>query len=244
MYRAAVIADLVFFSIGLLFGQPPQSRPEFEVASVKPAAGSSTRNIQIDSARVRFSNVTLLVLIHRAYSLEWYQEIRGPAWLRSASYDVVAKLPAGVPQSQIPLMLQSLLADRFRLKLHREKKELQVYALVVGKTGPKIHAVGSHDEIWNQKIGSVFHLSGKRSIGELVTKLNSASDVPILDMTGLKGFFDVDLSWALDIRNPDPTAPPLADALQQQLGLKLDPRKIQSDVLVVDHAEKVPLEGN
>jgi uncharacterized protein (TIGR03435 family) len=118
----------------------------FEVASVKPAApldrsqilsGQMHVGMKIDAARVDIGSMSLTDLIRVAYRVKPYQ-ISGPDWMASERFDVLAKLPEGASGGQVPEMLQALLAERFKLTVHRERKEHAVYALVVGKNGPKL----------------------------------------------------------------------------------------------------------
>jgi uncharacterized protein (TIGR03435 family) len=114
---------------------------QFEVASVKPAApmplGQMRIGMNADGAMVRYTNVSLKDCIRTAYRVKDFQ-IQGPDWLSNARFDITAKLPEGATQEQVPEMLQALLAERFKLQLHRESKEHAVYALVVGKDGAKL----------------------------------------------------------------------------------------------------------
>jgi uncharacterized protein (TIGR03435 family) len=124
----------------VLLGQ----QPAFEVASIKPspplnpadvAAGKLHVGISIDGARVDIGFLSLADLIPIAYKLKRYQ-VSGPDWMPVQRFDILAKLPDGASEKQVPEMLQALLADRFKLAIHRENKERSVYALVVGKDGP------------------------------------------------------------------------------------------------------------
>jgi len=135
--RAARLAPALLAA--LCFAQTPA--PSFEVASVKPSP-PPTGDVMIrrsggDPGMVNYQNVTLKIMIARAYSVKNFQ-VSGPDWIDSQGYDVVAKLPAGASQDQVPAMLQTLLAERFKLALHRESKEIPVYALIVDKGGPKV----------------------------------------------------------------------------------------------------------
>ncbi len=117
----------------------------FEVASIKPAPPPSTPGMmrvgmRRDPGRVTYSGMSLKMLIQTAFRVKGYQ-ISGPAWLESERFEIVAKLPEGASLDLAPEMLQKLLADRFGLKLHRDTKELPVYALVTGKNGPKLEEV-------------------------------------------------------------------------------------------------------
>ena len=122
-----------------LFGQA--APPAFEVASVKPAAPQTDGRVMIrmggDAGQVDYTNVSLKQVLAKAYDVKSYQ-ITGPSWLDSERYDIVAKVPDGVAKEQIPAMLRALLADRFQMKVHRETKEQSVYAIMVGKNGPKL----------------------------------------------------------------------------------------------------------
>jgi uncharacterized protein (TIGR03435 family) len=131
---------------GAALGQTTAPGPEFEVASVKPAApldrgqilsGQAHVGMRIDAARVDIGFMSLADLIRVAYRVKPYQ-VSGPDWMASERFDVLAKLPEGASREQVPEMLQALLADRFKLTVHRESKEHAVYALVVGKNGPKL----------------------------------------------------------------------------------------------------------
>jgi uncharacterized protein (TIGR03435 family) len=123
------------------FGQSAATPLSFEVASIKPAAPPVDGRLMIrmggDPGRLDYNNVSLKDLIRQAYGVKDYQ-ISGPDWMASTRFDVVAKLPADTPRSKVPEMLQALLAERFKVTIHRETKELPMYALVVGKNGPKM----------------------------------------------------------------------------------------------------------
>src|SRR5260370_14808764 len=118
----------------------------FEVASIKPAAPLNPRQLmmgqqrvgmKVDAARVDIANLSLADLVRIAYRVKPYQ-IAGPDWMKGDRFDILGKLPEGASPDQVPEMLQELLAQRFKLAVHRETKEHAVYALVVGKNGPKL----------------------------------------------------------------------------------------------------------
>jgi uncharacterized protein (TIGR03435 family) len=150
-------------------------------------------------------------------------------------------------------MLQKLLADRFKLTLHRTTKEFPVYELVTAKNGPKLKEVEAGGSNTNSGRG---HMTATRiSMQRLSEFLSRQVDRPVLDMTGLKGVFDLTLDWtpdeSLSAKKPGegevaidaPKSPSLLTALQEQLGLKLQARRAPIEILVVDHAEKVPTEN-
>ncbi|HUI57010.1 MAG TPA: TIGR03435 family protein [Bryobacteraceae bacterium] len=150
MLRSAVSAILIAIASSVVFGQTAPDAPAFEVASVKPSTkGTSVgpgggvmiqRRLGGDPGRVDYTNVTLKIVIARAYGVKDFQ-ISGPEWLDSEGYDIVAKVPEGVPTSMVPAMLQRLLAERFHLAAHKETKTLPVYALTVAKGGPKLKEI-------------------------------------------------------------------------------------------------------
>ena len=138
----------VVFAAGMFFGQARAAGPEFEVASIKPAAqptpelfrsGKIHIGMTVDGARVDIGGMALTTLIQQAYRVKLFQ-VNAADWMRESRWDILAKLPEGGSQEQIPEMLQALLADRFKLVVHRDNKELPVYALVVGKGGVKMKA--------------------------------------------------------------------------------------------------------
>ncbi|MGP8247650.1 MAG: TIGR03435 family protein [Bryobacteraceae bacterium] len=129
-----------------VFGQSAAGHPAFDVASIKPAAAQTPGRMMMgcgggpgtpDPGRLTCTNANLSMLMTRAYGVQGYQ-ITSPDWFNSEHFDITAKIPAGATKEQFNLMLQNLLAERFQVKLHRETKELPIYALVVGKGGPKL----------------------------------------------------------------------------------------------------------
>jgi uncharacterized protein (TIGR03435 family) len=143
---------------------------------------------------------------------------------------------------QADLMLRALLADRFKLKIHREMKDQPVYELVVAKNGPKIKPSSSDKFSLTTGRGHLefHHASMAVFIGYLYGRPGfpqQAADRPVLDRTGLQGFYDLTLDWAPD-SDPNPTGPSLFTALEEQTGLKLEPRKAPFEFLVIDHVEK------
>jgi uncharacterized protein (TIGR03435 family) len=226
--------------------------PRFEVASVKPAHPPDNdrfrSSMKMDPGRVTMTNVQLKRLIMAAYDLKDYQ-VAGPAWLDSERYDVVATMPRDSTSDEVLRMVQGLLAERFHLTYHNESRELPVYALTIGKTGHKLKEVELGRSSSSVSPGKMEAHS--LAIGNLSDTLSHMIERPVIDSTGLKGFFDFNLEWTPDdARLPDPGAivdsavgPNLVVALQQQLGLKLESRKAPLDVMVIDRAEKIPTEN-
>lgn len=146
MLRAIMRAGLVVFTSCAALAQSAEGPPAFDVASVKPAPPPAPGRFRVmmsggpgsaDPGQLTYTNVTLKNVLMNAYGVKGYQ-ISGPSWLDSERYDIAAKIPKGATKEQFMLMLQNLLAERFKLTLHREKKDLPMYALVVGKNGPKM----------------------------------------------------------------------------------------------------------
>jgi uncharacterized protein (TIGR03435 family) len=135
-------------AVGMLLGQAWAAGPEFEVATIKAAAqptpelfrtGKIHLGMTVDGGRVDIGGLPLIALLQQAFRVKMFQ-VAAPDWARESRWDILAKLPDGASQDQIPEMLQALLADRFKLVVHRENKELPVYELVVAKGGAKMKA--------------------------------------------------------------------------------------------------------
>jgi uncharacterized protein (TIGR03435 family) len=236
----------------LLACAAPVLGQEFEVVSIKPnksmSGGSSSRS---DRGMLTASNLSLQNLIMRAYGVKDYQ-VEGPDWLSAEHFDVAAKFPGELPKdpekssAAYQAMLRKMLADRFGLVVHREQKSFTVYGLVMAKGGIKFKEVpdsGSHSS--NNDNG---HYNGTCiSMDTFAGFLARRAELPVLDMTGLKGFYDVKLD--ITPPTPQPGDPPdspgsvISVAIQDQLGLKLETRKTPIEVIVVDHAEKAPTDN-
>ncbi len=174
----------------------------------------------------------------------------GPKWLDEKHYDIDAR--AEHPDGGIMNMLQALLADRFHLTLHHETRPLSGFALTVARGGAKmkVSPVGTDTVKPNTRTG-VPGPDGSRgrmdasalSMEALAARLVGYLNAPVMDATGLPGYFDFGLRWNPDDSQADgppsngPDGPSLFTALQEQLGLKLEPRKVPTDMLIVDHAE-------
>ena len=310
MTRTTIGAGLIAFISCIAFGQPAAHPPAFEVASVKVADGSNTtvapnggvmiqRRVGGDPGMIDYKNVTLKFLLAHAYGMK-EDRISGPEWLGSASYDIMAKKPAAVPNDQTMLMLRALLTERFKLTLHTETKTMPAYALTVAKSGPKLKEIdpaivaasmadaaggGSQQPptpgggrggpppmpIGGMNVnmnGQSTQLTGRVPMSDLVNELGHFVDRPVVDLTDLKGTYDIDIAWvpegsdavggqgrALAItssgdgtrtaseRVVDMPTGTIFQVLQEKLGLKLEARRIPIEMIVVDHAEKIPTEN-
>ena len=256
MRREIVCAGLVFVASGA-FGQAAATPPAFEVASVKPnltaragGEGSERENIAGSPGSLTMRNVNLRSAIQWAWRVRGYQ-VSGPGWLANEKYDIVAKTSSPASDDQLRLMLQTLLADRFQLKLHRETKELPVYLLVAGKRGAKLRASASEGSSSMRPAGGGLEFRNF-TMAELAERLSVrpfSFDRPVLDETGLPGLFD----FTMKLAGTDAELKQTLEGMErggsdfalflEQLGLKLQPKKGPVEILVVDRVEKAPL-GN
>ena len=188
---------------------------------------------------------TLLDLVTYAYGMRYDQVSGGPSWADSDHYDLDAKSEGqGVfTTAQSRQMVQALLEDRFQLKVRREMREAPVYALVVGKNGPKFKAAAPDKPKSNFVRGSDkgLHMEATHgTMAQLVDQLSFTAGRPVLDRSGLTGEYAYTLDWFPANRIPPPEldAPSMFAALQEQLGLRLEPSKGPVERLVIDHAER------
>jgi uncharacterized protein (TIGR03435 family) len=254
----------------------------FEVASIKPSPpdainrGMSGGPGTKDPGLFTCVNVDLASLVINAYDIRWVQ-FSGPAWMRSARFNITAKIPEGATKAQFRLMQQNLLVERFKLTLHHEQKEVATYSLVVARNGfklkestadpppvdpseykppsgppkkdkdgfpvippddprPMMSAIDGPR--WVQRFT-------RRTMEQLARYVETLVDRPVEDATGLKGKYDFTLKWINNRGRPpsDDTGPNIFEALEAQLGLKLESKKAAIDILVVDHIEKTPTEN-
>ncbi|HEV3199409.1 MAG TPA: TIGR03435 family protein [Bryobacteraceae bacterium] len=244
-------ACLILLTWGAASGQPAAVAPHFEVASVKRAEGGGPpgdipRNMDNSPGHFAMHNVPMRYALEWAYDLKDY-EISGPDWIKFEDrYDIVAKAAGPASEEQTRQMLQTLLTERFQMKLHREKKDLSVYVLVPGKGAAKVkEAAGDGPSITSGPNGATFH---KFPISRLTFLLTRRLDRPVLDLTGLTGTYDytIDLSGlnnAVIKEGEETTGPSIFTAVQRDLGLKLESRKHAIEILVLDSLNKAPTEN-
>jgi uncharacterized protein (TIGR03435 family) len=244
----------------VLWGQTPAAPLSFEVASARVApppapakddysagynagvrAARAAVGLRIRGNHVSVTDNSLRDLIRLAYGVKEHQ-ISGPAWMAQEKYEIEAITPAGANQDQVPEMLRTLLEQRFQLQLHRETREMAVNVLEPSKGGAKLTvAPAGRRGTSSARPGRVVATSVSLSVfAELLTR---AEDRPVIDMTGIAGLFDFDLRYTpeLDAAAAD-AGPSLATALTEQMGLRLERRKLPVEVLVIDRANKVPTE--
>ncbi len=243
------------------FSQTPTVPPSFEAADVKVNNSGETR-MAVDfqpGGRLSMRNVTMKVMIVMAYHARPEAVSGGPAWLESDRFDVVAKASQTTTPEVLRSMLQTLLAERFKLTLHTDQKVGPAYALVLGKTGPKLQpseaalltdqrcSPGQGDA--GQKHVTCRHITMPMLAATLQEIASKDIDIPIVDQTGLPGAFDFSLDWTPAVRTaagvaaaPDSsTGPSLFDAVETQLGLRLENKKLPLPVIIIDRVERVPV---
>ena len=278
----------------VLFAQTPPPRPEFEVASIKPSAGTPFGGqvhvgVQIDGAQFHCNYLSLKDYIRIAYKTKDYQ-VTGPDWMASERFDIHAKLPNSASRDQVLEMLQTLLEQRFQLKMHRDSKEFSVYAVVVGKGGLKLKESpldpvaeadagkgvsvsaegGARGTTVKFGRGAYFSLADNKFEARKLTMTQLAESVgrfmerPVVDMTELTGTYDLTLEFTPEeyrtllirtalsagVNLPPEVVKLLEGASDESLfkglqatGLKLESRRAPLEVLVIDSANKTPIEN-
>jgi bla regulator protein blaR1 len=243
MVRSGIlmVAGAVVLCLDVITGDAQSRGPSFEVASIRPntsgdAGSGSTR----DPGRVTVYNMTLRDLIRQAYEVKLYQVTGGPDWLGSDRFDVVATTEGNPNQERLRLMMQRLLAERFGLVIHRERKQLPAYMLLAARGGARLEKAKD-----GKRSFSIFPLRGiirgtGSSTAELADGLSGILDRPVLDQSGLRGSFDFQLEYApLSASGAaGDAAPSVFTALQEQLGLKLEPTTAPIEIIVIDRVEQ------
>jgi uncharacterized protein (TIGR03435 family) len=250
----------------------PTAPLSFEVASVKqtpPDQVQARRRATVGADRIEFHNVTLWYCLSFAYGVKSYQMF-APDWLREARYEVMAKGPAGTRKEDLPKMMQTLLAERFKVQSHQETRDIPALLLTIGKKGAQLKDAPpeSGDGQGGAQVGMSVSETGAERLdvkgGTMTTLVNTLTGLlgrPVVDGTGLKGRYDFILEFSrAETAGPKSTGgfnepPPLPPPPQgvepgvsiytsiQQLGLRLVAQTIPLNVLVVDGAEKLPTEN-
>jgi uncharacterized protein (TIGR03435 family) len=241
-FRAAALA-FILLAPSITNAQPP--RPAFDAAVVKPdKSGNPGSNTSFPpGGRFSATNVWLKLLIRIAYGLPAYQVTGGEDWTSSLSrFDIEAKADGNPSHEQLLAMLQTLLADRFRLKFHWVTKQDSVYTLVIAKGGPRFKAVPDGNNGLHSVEASRGTITAKNGeMSRFVWYLTQILDRQVVDNTGLNGLYDFSFVVPSTILpSPESAGPTIFDALQDQLGLKLEPGKGPVRFLVIDQAEKPP----
>ncbi len=286
---AALVAGGEIGRVGAQAPPPSTDKPKFEVASVRPNTSNDGKVMLGIQPGGRFNavNVPLWDLIRQAYNLQRTQIVGGPDWLETARFDIIAKAEGDIPRAgpgsppgPLNFMMQDLLEDRFKLKAHRETRELPIYALMLARADQKLGAglrsstadceafrgrgrggpgpdgpprgmlAPGERPTCGMMIGPGQVVAGGIPISQLTQMLSMFTQRIVVDRTGLKGNFDIDLTFTPDrmpqgppppgVQLPpiDPNGPSVFTAIQEQLGLKLESERGPVDVLVIDHVER------
>jgi uncharacterized protein (TIGR03435 family) len=228
----------------------------FDVASVKHVgsaivvmygpgrAESPTMNCRYNPEKVS-CRLPLKDLMQEAYGVASFQ-VQGPDWTEAENYEVTATAPAGTAKETVRLMLRNLLADRFQLKFHREQKQIAVYVLMVAKGGPRLQEVVKPAQFaYGIKAGRTdgnLRFEGTPGIpmSAFIAYLQGPAGHPVIDQTGLTGYYAFDLEWT---RDPEDRKNAGILSTLSKVGLRLESQKKIYDVLVVDSAAKEPKEN-
>lgn len=242
---------LIVFAHTVCAQSSAQSLERFDVAIVRPSGPDSTPQMSIKTSQFIARHRTLQTLIQLSYpELPAWRVSGAPPWATKDMWDLVAKLPPGAPTDQerlyrtIEEMLRNFLVEEFKLKTHFVQKEQPVYELVIAKGGPKLKP--SEGTTAGQRPTSggmeIRHETMQELASALycVTCARQRADRPVVDKTGLDGYFDITLNWSpSNVESGDaPLGPSILTALEEQLGLKLQPGKAAIEFLVIDHAER------
>lgn len=248
---------LLFLSAVAALSQTQITTPSFEVADVQVNKSGELRMAVDMQGGGKFSmhNVPMKVMIAMAYHVRPDAVTGGAAWLESDRFDIVAKAEQKTSPDDLRRMLQTLLAERFKLAIHTDQKVMPAYALVVGKSGPKLQpseaailteqrCVPGQGEV-GQKHIACRHITMAALAGQLQEQAPRDVDVPVIDQTGLQGAFDFMLDWAPAAQVADAALEPLPgptifEAVESQLGLKLERKKLPLPIIVVDRVDRVP----
>jgi uncharacterized protein (TIGR03435 family) len=230
------LVSLLALSVAWVFGQAPLS---FDAATVKVnKSGEDRESADLQpGGQTTVRNATLRHLVMSAYKVDYDAVTGGPSWLDSDRFDVIAKAAPGTSQDDRRRMLQTLLAERFKLAVHREPKVMAVYALTVGKDAPALKkSVGESGPRGCREAG-VGHVDCRNmTMAALAAWLPHLSmiDLPVVDATNLDGAYDFTLDWT-----PDRTGNSILDAVQSRLGVKVERRRQTIEAIVIDQVDRV-----
>lgn len=245
------MCTVAFTAAFSLFSQTPAPSPAFEVASVKPSSPEpkmGTGLFTYPGGRIVASNCPLEYLIEQAFDVPSFQVTGGPGWMKNDRFDIEAKPPAGSlsskanpfnfklpPNDEQRQMLQTLLADRFRLKFHRENKDGLVYVLTKGNNALKLQDSKNKQEYPWAGIGPGV-VGTNISMAQFASRLAAVFGHPVVDRTGLTGSFD----FRFEYHAGDPNLDPISSVITsiQGLGLKLEASRGDIETIVIDRAEK------
>jgi uncharacterized protein (TIGR03435 family) len=241
-------------ALGAVAGGWAQSTPAFDAATVRVNPSHENGRQTVGPAGITYRSVTLLDCVAAAYGVREYQVV-GPDWLLTERYDVMGKATGPSTREELMAMLRRLLAERFRLRSHEETKELPVYKMVARKTNPRLRdaTAGATENSSAFEQGALqFRNMTMGALAEYLGRMRSTGR-PVIDRTGLAGHYDftVQLFEATDMSIADmkramaeaSDGSAVLAAVQAQLGLKLENDRAPYRMVVVDHAEKAPVEN-
>lgn len=249
-------------------------RLAFDVASVREnTTGGEQGFLLPQGSQLNAQNYRLRSLIQFAYRVQPFELVGGPDWIDSARFDIIAKAPfdpkpapVGAPPGEMEQMVQTLLAERFKLQAHRETREIPIYALVRarrdgqlgsrlrreadictafrnatarGETPPEIPTRADGRPACGMMGGGGRFFAGGVTLAMLASALSGQAARVVVDRTGLSGFFEADIEFSADaLTNAASERPSLFTALEEQLGLRLEPARGPVEVLVIDRVER------
>jgi uncharacterized protein (TIGR03435 family) len=236
------------------YGQSDNPRPQFEVTDARPSAKATNPYTNISGGVLRgqrydLRKATMLDLIHIAYTVDADKVVGGPNWLELDRFDVAGKAPESTSPETLQLMLQSLLEDRFGLLVHKDTRPLPGFALAAGKGKPKMKVAADTGDAGCQPQtlpGAVAFVCRNMSMDGFAQRLRGMArdylTLPVTNATGLDGVFDFGLNWNArsQVLPPGVERTTIFSAIDEQLGLALEPRKIPTPVLVVDRVNEKP----
>lgn len=256
-----IIAAIICITVTVVRVEAQTSRRAFEAASIKPSIGSVPEFEALPGGRLIVKDFSLSSIIFNAYRLRPYQIPRYPEWISSERYDIEAKADGNPNYNEMMLMLQNLLEDRFKLRVHWDMAEQPVFLITAAKGGIKlkpstapcvrfdqttsIRPVDEQSQLPNCR-NNMFGEEQRRWIAENV-RMNDVTNMLScecllgrkgIDMTGFTGRFDFTLEFAADQLKTDSNMPSLLTVFQDQLGLKVESGRAPVEVLVIDHVER------
>jgi bla regulator protein blaR1 len=241
--KSVLLLLVIAVALSSAFGQ--QARPPaFEVASVKPSKpGLTTFHISAHQPignSFTTTNATIQKLVMMAYNVADWQHSGAPTWMTTEGYDINAKPERPASRDEIYSMVRTLLAERFKLAMHTETKELRLYALVSDKAGPKmqVNENGGPQHVSERPGHAVFQ---NVPLMRLTNFLSAEAGRAVVDKTSLTGNYDFTLDFVSShgaANSNGPSGPTIFEAVKDQLGMKLEPGKGPIELFVIDHVEK------
>jgi uncharacterized protein (TIGR03435 family) len=223
--------------------------PAFETASIRPNPRVERQDAQVSPGTLVMRNQPLFFLVQWAWDVTPAQ-IDAPPWFSDACFDIVAKASGPADETQMRLMLQTLLSDRFGLRLHKEARVMPIYAITLAKGGPKFQESATEGSFILERNNPVILNAHHARMSDLAQGISAEVKRPVVDDTGLTGRYEIHMDLSAYLNRTGGAGDGQLDLMsilftgfQDLLGLKLESRKQSVDVLVIDHAEKTPTEN-